>query len=200
MKKMICLGDSLTEAADLAPGFAWPILLGNTLPIETANLGISGDTTGGMLARCYLEMRELRPDMVMIMGGTNDLWWGLDRRLVLSNIFAMARQARHLGVTPLIATPLPVDIARAEAADFSPPEDEYGELQAGISRLAEALLRESVGYEVPCVDFHGLFRDEGGEVIGDLFLDDGLHAGAEGHRRMAGLAGKILRDTFLFPE
>jgi acyl-CoA thioesterase I len=200
MKKMVCMGDSLTEAADLEDGFAWPAILGNLFSVDALNYGIGGDTTGGMLARLYVEVREIRPDMVMILGGTNDLWWGLDRQLVLANTFSMVRQAQHLGAIALIATPPPVCIAKAGVAEFEPPENGYEHLQAELARLAEVLQREAGGYDVPCVNIHGLFFTAEGRVNGDLFLEDGLHLNQEGHRRMAALTDKIMRESFLFDD
>ena len=44
MKKIVCHGDSLTEAADLEKGYVWTALVENRLNLEIINSGIGGDT------------------------------------------------------------------------------------------------------------------------------------------------------------
>ncbi len=47
MKKVVCHGDSLTEAADLDKKYTWPILVENRLSLKIINSGIGGDTSEG---------------------------------------------------------------------------------------------------------------------------------------------------------
>ena len=49
MKKLICLGDSLTFGLRVPQSQTWPRLVQET-GVEVIHLGICGDTTGGMLA------------------------------------------------------------------------------------------------------------------------------------------------------
>ena len=49
MKRIVCIGHSLTEAADLDPEDTWPSLLEKTLKLKIINKGIGGDTSGGLL-------------------------------------------------------------------------------------------------------------------------------------------------------
>jgi lysophospholipase L1-like esterase len=93
MKKIVCHGDSLTEAPDLAINYTWPILVERRLNLKTINSGIGGDTSGGLLGRFYADVVRHQPDLVVILGGTNDLWWDLEVNQIQANIFAMA--CRH---------------------------------------------------------------------------------------------------------
>jgi lysophospholipase L1-like esterase len=45
MKTMICIGDSLTEGADIVKEYRWPQRVGNALAMNVTNQGIGGDTT-----------------------------------------------------------------------------------------------------------------------------------------------------------
>ena len=94
MKKIVCHGDSLTEAPDLAINYTWPILVERRLNLKTINSGIGGDTSGGLLGRFYADVVRHQPDLVVILGGTNDLWWDLEVNQIQANIFAMACQAQ----------------------------------------------------------------------------------------------------------
>ena len=69
---------------------------------------LGGDTSGGLLARFYPDVVRHTPDMVLIMGGTNDLWWDLDINLIQANIFAMTCQAEYHNIVPVVGLPLPL--------------------------------------------------------------------------------------------
>jgi len=90
MKKIVCHGDSLTEASDLDKKYTWPIMLESRLDLKIINSGIGGDTSGGLLGRFYDDVVRHQPDLVIILGGTNDLWWDLEVNLIQANIFTMA--------------------------------------------------------------------------------------------------------------
>lgn len=53
----------------------------DNLRVSVQNRGIGGDTSAGMLSRLYFDVVQQRPDIVIFMGGTNDLWWDLDLNL-----------------------------------------------------------------------------------------------------------------------
>jgi lysophospholipase L1-like esterase len=113
MRTLICHGDSLTAASDLERPFIWPSLIEKQLQLKIINSGIAGDTTGGLLSRFYPSVVQQQPDFVLIMGGTNDLWWDLDVKLIRANVFAMTCQAEHHAIVPLIGLPPPIVIERA---------------------------------------------------------------------------------------
>lgn len=105
--KLLCLGDSLTEGFEIPKKSCWPSLLQGDLNIKVVNCGIGGDTTSGMLARCERLLLEHSPTHVIILGGTNDLWFGLKDEHILSNIHAMARQTLFYNAIPIIGIPSP---------------------------------------------------------------------------------------------
>ena len=76
MKKLICLGDSLTFGLRVPQSQTWPRLVQET-GVEVINLGICGDTTGGMLSRLQTVLREhgTTQAYVLIMGGSNDIFF-----------------------------------------------------------------------------------------------------------------------------
>ena len=70
--KLICIGDSLTFGYGVRPSQRWTRLCAQETGWEIVNEGISGDTTGGMLARFSADVLPERPDAVLMMGGAND--------------------------------------------------------------------------------------------------------------------------------
>jgi lysophospholipase L1-like esterase len=196
MFSLICHGDSLTEAVDMEPAYRWPALVRLRLGWSVRNTGIGGDTTGGLLARFGHDVLRHRPDAVIVMGGTNDLWWGLGNPLVLSHLFAMCCQAQHHGIAPLLATPLPICCAPLEQSDMLPPPGGYNMLLASLASLAEEMRTAARHSDIPCIDFFRAFHGEDGQVRSEAFLEDGLHPNAEGHRRMADGVVQMAADLF----
>jgi len=198
MKKIVCHGDSLTEAADVEKGYTWTTLVENRLKIQIINSGIGGDTSGGLLGRFYPDAIQHQPDMIIIMGGTNDLWWDLDIKTIQANIYAMSCQARYHNITPLVGLPLPILAARAKNQDFAAPIGGYANFEKKLSKLVDALAVSAQQSDIACLDFYRFFFDKKGMVSPKLFLDDGLHPNAEGNKIMAAKAVERLKELFFF--
>ena len=94
MKTLYCLGDSLTYGLGVRTSQKWTALAA-TETLQIINLGVSGDTTGGMLARLQTLLQtpvyQLPPQerpLVLVMGGTNDIFFsGFIQRGSLSSLF-----------------------------------------------------------------------------------------------------------------
>lgn len=196
MKKLVCHGDSLTEASDLEDPAIWPTLVEGRLKIKLLNSGIGGDTTAGLLSRFYHDVIRHRPDHVLIMGGTNDLWWDLEIKMILANIFSMTCQAEHHDIVPLVGLPLPIVVEKACEQEFAAPEGGYDHFTEKLAFLAKTLARAAKQNDIVCLDFYHPFCDKSGNAIGRYFMDDGLHPNKEGHRRMAEITVKMLRDRY----
>jgi lysophospholipase L1-like esterase len=192
------MGDSLTEGADLCAGHTWPCLVGNSLNLNISNFGIGGDTTQGMLSRFYPEVIKFKPDYLFIMGGTNDLWWDWEVKIILGNIFSMSFQARYHDITPVIGLPLPIDVESAQKAAFSPPHQGYERLVEMLTDLVDKIKTNAADSEIPVVDLHQPFLKDDQKADSTMFLDDGLHPNHKGHQVIAENIISSFRQFFLF--
>lgn len=197
MKRILCHGDSLTEGTDIETAYRWPSLLQNALGTEVINTGIGGDTTAGLLSRFSTDVISRKPDVVILMGGTNDFWWDLPTNTVLANLFSMAYQAQFHGIAPMFGLPMPFDVNRAAKQPYNPPEAGYGQLLTKVMSLRNKLKSAGDDSDIPVVDFYHLFIDDGSKIRAHLFLDDGIHANRQGHRMMAELAASQIANLFL---
>ena len=190
MKKLICLGDSLTFGLRVPQNQTWPRLVQET-GAEVINLGICGDTTGGMLARLPMVLRENGRNQayVLIMGGSNDIFYSGTDTAARGNIGAMVHQVIAAGLTPVVGIPLPIV-----------PEDAPKEWEPVASFRESAKLLESYcawlktyckAFHIPTVDFRADFLDAQGNVRRELYCD-GLHPNSQGHRLMAQRLGELL--------
>jgi lysophospholipase L1-like esterase len=198
MKTLICHGDSLTAASDLEHTIIWPSLVEKRLQLKIINSGIDGDTTGGLLSRFYPSVVQQQPDFVLIMGGTNDLWWDLDLNLIRANVFAMTCQAEHHAIVPIVGLPPPLVIERARHQNFAAPDCGYEKCLAKLAELVKSLAISAQQNEIACLDFYHSFFDETGAVQDRYFLEDGLHPNEAGHQLMAQKTVKLLQRQFHF--
>jgi lysophospholipase L1-like esterase len=198
MKKIVCHGDSLTEAADLAKNDTWPVLVASRLNLKTINSGIGGDTSGGLLARFYDDVVRHQPDLVVILGGTNDLWWDLEVNLIQANVFAMACQARFHNITPIVGLPIPLLMKNIRNQDMMAPIGGWPKCVQKLSDLVTALKTSAGQSDMVWLDFHHLFLDKNGDVLAKYYLEDGLHPNARGHRLMAEKTIDLLHKRFHF--
>lgn len=187
--ELICLGDSITYGYGVRSAQRWTTLVGQALAYPVTNLGVSGDTTGGMLARLNAEvippLREkplgMRPT-VLLMGGVNDIFYsGVDTG-ARANMGAMVQQVLTAGGRCVMLSPL--------AVSFPTVTPEWQEVMrpsnnAVLEAYHQWLALFCRTFRVPYIELYDLLRDESGVPRPELYLD-GLHPTAEGHRIMAG--------------
>jgi acyl-CoA thioesterase I len=198
MKTLVCHGDSLTEASDLDKNYTWPALVANRLNVKVINSGIGGDTSGGLLSRFYHDVVRHGPDMVVILGGTNDLWWDLDVNLIQANIYAMACQAEFHNITPIVGLPLPLCMANIQTQKMMAPVAGWSRCRQKLADLAAALAASSRASDIALLDFYHAFLGRDGEPIAEYYLEDGLHPNKRGHLGMAEKTVELLCNQFYF--
>lgn len=180
--KIVCHGDSLTEGYDIDLSGRWTDLLDTSIDAQIINSGISGDTTAGMLARFKPMVIDQAPTHVIILGGTNDIAHRIPFDLIISNIHAMTRQARHYNIASIIGLPTPVILTDEIRANEEPLMQEFADQ---IHRYRERLLQFAIEDSWKVIDF-------GKDMHADLFLSDGVHPNEAGQFVMMKNARDIL--------
>ncbi len=136
-----------------------------------------------MLARFGSMVIDRGPTHCVIMGGTNDVSHGIPTELIVSNIRAMTRRARHHGIQSIIGLPTPILVDEQLLGPMYEPMLEFsGHMQGFTARLKQ--FAEEDGQ--PLIDF-------GQGMIKAHFLPDGVHPNEEGHAHMARRAQSVIR-------
>ena len=198
MRTIVCHGDSLTEGSDLEKNYTWPHLVENKIKVNVINNGIGGDTSGGLLARFHQDVVQNQPELVVILGGTNDLWWDLDINLILANIFAMTSQAKFRNIVPIVGLPLPMHMESIRHQNMMAPIAGWDKCLNKLSELADALVAAAKENDIACLDFYHPFLDNNEKVRRKFYLEDGLHLNKQGHLLMAEKMVELLRSLFYF--
>ena len=154
----------------------------NKLKINIENKGISGDTTGGMLARFREDVISKKPKIVFIMGGSNDIITGADLGVPQSNIMAMVHQARGNMIIPILGLPTKIDVDEVieEWSAFA----DYENISQQIEKYNNWLKRFSKAFEIYYIDFNIEINKLSDKEIHSIYLD-GLHFNDKGHELMA---------------
>ena len=174
--RVVFFGDSITDS--------WP--LNQYFPGKPyVNRGISGQITSQMLARMQADVIDLKPAVVLILAGTNDIARGVPFETIKNNLTMIASLATTHGITAVFASVLPVsDHQRQndpnyERTGLRPPRDILS-----LNRwIGDLCAERSLVY----LDYHSKMIDSDGQLRADL-ADDGLHPNDEGYKVMGPLA------------
>lgn len=193
--KIICMGDSITYGYGLADlSQRWTDIVSARTGHILVNRGISGDTTGGMLARCQTQVFQDPPDAMMFLGGINDISILAQYRPVCANVTAIVRQAMAIGLPVIVGLLLPIVPEVMAASGWNQEFDPSACLE--LSRQYTAWLQGFCAHKnLPVADFHSPFLRPDGTVRQELF-QDGIHPTAEGHALMAEVMCQVLKERF----
>jgi lysophospholipase L1-like esterase len=181
-QRVVFMGDSITDSWDN------PVYGGFFPGKPYVNRGISGQTTPQMLIRFRRDVIALKPKVVVILAGTNDLAGNTGPTTVEAiedNFRSMSELATANGIRVVFASILPVsDYELRDGKQLiqtvrRPPE-KILELNRWLQEFAKAHHHVYLDYFSAMVDNKGFLKDE--------LSNDGLHPNAQGYAVMAPLA------------
>jgi len=181
-KRVVFMGDSITDSWDSPNN-------GGFFPGKPyVNRGISGQTTPQMLIRFRRDVIELKPKVVVILAGTNDLAGNtgpMTLEAIEDNLTSMAELAMANGIRVVFASLLPV--SDYEVRDGKPivqtvrrPPEKILALNKWMKEFAAAHRMTYLDYFSAMVDDKGFLKDE--------LSNDGLHPNPQGYAVMNPLA------------
>ncbi|HOZ75065.1 MAG TPA: SGNH/GDSL hydrolase family protein [Flavobacterium sp.] len=168
-RRIVLMGDSITEL--------WKVIDGKLFTGSYINRGISGQTTAQMLLRFREDVIDLRPKLVVIMGGTNDIALN-DGPLALEDTFghivSMVQLAKSNKIRVVLCSVLP-------AYDFKwRPEVAPAEK---IVKLNAMLKRYAAKNKITYIDYHSAMKDARNGMK-EGYAEDGVHPNLDGYSVM----------------
>jgi lysophospholipase L1-like esterase len=177
--RVVFMGDSITEGwSDSYPEF----FTGKPY----VNRGISGQTTGQMLVRFRQDVIELRPSIVVILAGTNDIAENqgpttLDA--IADNIKSMVDLAAANGITAIVASVLP-----ASEYPWRPGLGPDTKIPA-LNELLKAFAAQS---GTAYLDYFSTMTD-GKNGLKAALTTDGVHLTKQGYEVMSELVTRVIQ-------
>ena len=103
---VLCFGDSLTYGTGAEPGKSYPDELARLINRPVVNAGIPGETSGEALARLPGELDRVKPKLIVLCSGANDILRRMDLNIAAVNVREMVLLAKGKGIdVVLIAVP-----------------------------------------------------------------------------------------------
>jgi lysophospholipase L1-like esterase len=150
--------------------------------------GIGGQTTPQMLVRFKQDVVALKPKVVVILAGTNDIAGNTGPstlEMIEDNIASMAEIARANGIRVVLSSILPV-------YDYPwKPGLEPAPKIIAVNKWLKAYARQ---HGDVYLDYHTAMADERGGMRPEL-ASDGVHPTEAGYRVMAPLAEKAISEA-----
>jgi acyl-CoA thioesterase I len=182
--RVVFLGDSITQGWDLSVSFKGK---------PYVNRGISGQTTPQILLRFRQDVLALKPDIVVILAGTNDLAENTGPTtvgMIEDNLKSMAELARENGVRAILASVLP-----AAVYPWKQEIQPIDKILALNQWMKEYAGKEGILY----LDYYSsLVNDQHGMKA--EFSGDGVHPNAAGYAIMAPLVEEAIARSKLQPS
>ena len=184
--RVVFMGDSITDA--------WPSVRRYLRQRPYVGRGISGQTTPQMLIRFRPDVIDLKPKVVVILAGTNDIAGNtgpMTDQEIEANFESMAELAKAHGIRVVLSSILPTS-AYHTAPNGVPqtitrPMTRIRALNDWIQKYAASERHVYLDYFSAMVDSSGLLREE-------LSADD-LHPNEKGYAVMAPLAEAAIKQA-----
>ena len=172
-KRVVFMGDSITDGWKLASYFPSKPYI---------NRGISGQTTPQMLIRFRPDVIVLKPQVVVILAGTNDIAGNTGQMAledIEDNLASMFELARANGIRVVIASVLPVSDYEKNR-DGKPINQTTRRPPDKIRALNEWIKKYATQYDLTYLDYFSAMVDEKGFLKEEL-SNDGLHPNDKGY-------------------
>lgn len=200
MSLVVALGDSLTYGYGIPRGYGWVERLAKSFPQhDFYNYGALGDTTHGMAVRLTAIIQRLKPDYLLLMGGTNDLLEGFDENAALEMIAYMEKVCRRKHVKMIILSPPDIQEIPGVMGWFD--ESEAPGLRKKIRNLRELQKEYAKKNDVPFISTDEALKDlvamEMEESENTIFLEDGVHLTIDAHEMIAYFVEDFLRSILV---
>ena len=190
--RVVFMGDSITEGWGMKATATTPDR-GEFFPGKPyVNRGISGQTTPQMLVRFRQDVIDLKPRVVVVLAGTNDIAENTGKttlKEIGNNIASMSELARTNGIAVVLCSVLP-------ASDFPwhPGLEPAPKVKALNAWIKEYAAKSGLVY----VDYYSRMVNGEGGLEAEL-SPDGVHPNRAGYEIMAPLAEAGIAEALKKP-
>ena len=210
--KIVCFGDSLTlgyQSPTLRAPFVENIPYGTYVQEWLGERGrvlvrgVCGETTQDMRLRFQEDVLDHRPQIAIILGGTNDLGLDISLTTLMENLGFFYEQAQAHGILPVAVTvpSLRDDAGQDDVFDkdqslrrLTPTVERAIGLRVTLNQSIKDLSRER---HIPVVDWFAETCEVSTQALASEYSNDGLHLNTTGYRKLAELVWKQVLEDLL---
>jgi lysophospholipase L1-like esterase len=190
--RYVALGDSYTIGTSVSEADRWPNQLADRVPeLElVGNPAVNGFTSADIIDRELPQLDELRPELVTVLIGVNDVVQGVPETVYRANVqVILDRLGELLPADRVVCVATPDYTQTPRGADYGEPERQ----REGIVRVNAVLREECEGRGMPFVpEVFEISERASGEP--DLVAGDGLHPSGEQYRLWVDAVEPVVRS------
>jgi len=153
------------------------------IEIIIINKGVCGDLTSDMTLRIKNDALDIDPDMVIILGGSNDIGWGISTTNIFENLRTMYNQVLRDKIE-LVTCAVPSILG-------------YDALIPPRIALNKAIQGYSLEHGIPYADLFTATAEPKTNRLLKRYSNDGLHLNSDGYERIGEEISKTIRSTLL---
>jgi lysophospholipase L1-like esterase len=206
--RVVFMGDSITDLWKLDQYFPGK---------PYVNRGIGGQTTPQMLVRMYPDVIDLKPPVMVLLAGTNDIAHNTGpetAEMIEENIMAMTELAEQHGIKVILCSitpisdypylkqqsefaknpPLPPSVPPPFGGPMLRMKMTEGRPPADILKLNAWLKSYAAQAHATYVDYFAALVDEKG-LLKDGVSNDGLHPNPDGYKVMAPIVDAAIQQA-----
>ena len=176
--RIVFMGDSITEFwSNVHPEFF--------LEKSYINRGISGQTSPQMLLRFKADVIDLKPAVVVILAGGNDIAGNTGPstlEMIQNNIFSMVELAQTHQIKVILCSVLPANYFYWKPKEK--PADTILALNKSVKSYAKA-------NDIPYVDYYSAMVDDQ-KGLPLVYSNDGVHPNKAGYQLMEPIVERII--------
>ncbi len=142
----------------------------NKNTVKIINFGKNGDSIKGMLQRLNSHITKINPKYIIIWGGINDLFIGLEPEEIMGNLKIIYRNIKNIGAIPIACT-----LTSVIGIDAIIPL---------IKKLNDMIYKLCTDELILIADLFTATSDQDGRLL-EKFSSDGVHLTKLGNKKVA---------------
>ena len=202
MTRIVFQGDSITDAgrdrsSENNPGMGYPGFVRGKLGVdypgkyEVLNRGVSGDRVVDVYARIKRDIINLKPDILSILIGINDVWHEImtgngvdaDKYYMVYDLLLTEVKAALPDIKLVILEPFVLEASATCATEENPGRGEY--FNAECRKRAEMAKKVAQKHSAVFIPLQDAFDEAAKLAPADWWLRDGVHPTSVGHELIA---------------
>jgi lysophospholipase L1-like esterase len=188
---VVFIGDSITAFFNL-PGLG---LAEWSRHPNWTNKGISGQTSGQVQARFETDVVDLKPAIVVILVGTNDVYPGWTPESSEANVEQMVEMASSAGIKVVLGTIPPWNCIDQTVCGLASLVDSTLSRYARIDEWNAWLKQYAADHGIVVADYWGGLVSDDQERYPTALTLDGVHPSAQGYVILASIAVAAIENT-----
>lgn len=191
---LLFIGDSITDCGrredqpdKIGSGYVrivrdWLLSRDAAAAPRVVNMGISGNKIGDLEKRWQRDVLDLKPDVLSVYIGINDVWHGLEPGREGTTIDAYARVYRELMTRTRAALPHCKFVICEPSVIWLAAHPQANDVLQSYVTASQEIAR---AFDAPLVPLHGAFVDANARRPEVPWTSDGVHPTSIGHTLIA---------------